>query len=259
MLQMDTSKLPVDGVLLDVDDTMIDTAGAFGDAIGAVRRTYLPHVPAAKEPEMLAFWRNDIGGHYRAYTRGELTMDGQRMIRAAELHAHYGGPVVDEASYPRWMEVFWGTFQNSWRAYADVFPAIAALRAAGLRIGIVTNATVALQRQKFAATGLSEFDDLIIGVDTIGVGKPEPEIFLAGCDLIGTTPERTAYVGDEPDIDARAAADAGLFGIWLDRPGVQRYGPSAGSAADATGHRIRRITSLAQLPEVLGLPDAIKG
>ena len=45
-------EVPIQAVLFDVDDTLVDTRGAFGDAVGAVRRAFLPHVPAEREPEL---------------------------------------------------------------------------------------------------------------------------------------------------------------------------------------------------------------
>jgi len=255
----------IEAVLFDVDDTLIDTADAFAQAIGAVRRAYLPHVDESREPEMLAMWRNDVNGHYRSYTRGEIDMDTQRRLRADELHAAYGGRRVREDFYPEWLATFWGTFETSWRAHPDVLPVLTTLRDAGVRLGIVSNAMADLQIRKLATAGLNPdgggedwFGDAIVGVDTLGFGKPDARVFYAGCDLLGVEPGRTAYVGDEPDIDARAAAEAGLFGVWLDRPGVRRRGPSAGKAEDAIGDRLARITTLAELPKVLGITPAVQ-
>lgn len=248
-------------VLFDVDDTLIDTAGAFAQAIAAIRRAYLPHIHPDQEPEMLAMWRNDVHGHYRSYTRGEIDMDTQRRLRADELHAAFGGRRVRPDFYPEWLGVFWGTFERAWRAHPEVQPVLAQLRAAGIKLGLVTNASTALQRQKLAIAGLSAagggedwFGDVLIGTDTLGFGKPDPRVFYAACAQLEVAPERTAYVGDEPDIDAKAAAEAGLLGVWLDRPGVRRHGPSAGAAEDALGERLCRITSLTELPGILGLP-----
>ncbi|WP_245993368.1 HAD family hydrolase [Xylanimonas allomyrinae] len=236
----------VEAVLFDVDDTLVDTRAAFADAVGAVRRTFLPQVPAEREPEMLAVWRDDVHGHYRAYTRGELGFDEQRRLRADELHVAFGGPRVDEAAYPGWLAVFWGEFERSWRAHDDVAPALEALRAAGVRVGCVTNARVELQESKLAAARI-EGVPVLVGVDTFGFGKPRAEVFHEGCRRLASDPARTAYVGDEPDVDARAAADAGLVGVWLDRPGVRRSGERAPTAG------IHRIAGLGALPGVLGL------
>jgi putative hydrolase of the HAD superfamily len=52
-------------------------------------------------------------------------------------------------------------------------------------------------------------------------------------------PHEVAYVGDQPDIDARGAVEAGLTGIWLDRAGL-------GGRPE-----LIRITGLDELPGLL--------
>ena len=59
----------------------------------------------------------------------------------------------------------------------------------------------------------------------LGVSKPEAGAFLAACEALGLAPGEVAYVGDQPEIDARGAGDAGLTAVWLDRDGGARAGP----------------------------------
>jgi len=88
---------------------------------------------------------------------------------------------------------------------------------------------------------------MLVGVDRFGVGKPDPRVFLAGARMLGLDPASVAYVGDEKDIDAGAAAEAGFaVGIWLDRPGSP---PQAGEL----GAHVIRIESLSEVPHVLAL------
>ena len=65
--------------------------------------------------------------------------------------------------------------------------------------------------------------------------------------MLGLDPASVAYVGDEKDIDAGAAAEAGLaVGIWLDRPGSP---PQAGEL----GANVVRVESLSEVAQVLAL------
>ena len=77
---------PVEGVLFDVDDTLVDTRGAFVHGLAAVAAEYLPPAAADSVPEMLRLWREDSGGFYRAYTRGELGF----VIRQIRHLVHHG-------------------------------------------------------------------------------------------------------------------------------------------------------------------------
>jgi putative hydrolase of the HAD superfamily len=218
--------MTVDGILFDVDDTLVDTKRAFAQALAAVRAEHLPHVPPEREPEILSHWRTDPGGYYRRYTSGEMDHLTQRRHRAALLHETFGAAPVTESSFEAWDALFWGTFEQSWTAHADARAAVDAALAAGIRVGVLTNAATDLQERKLKAAGLADLP-VLVGVDTLGFGKPDPRVFLEGARRLGTEPSRTAYVGDEPAVDALAARQAHLTGVWLDRAGHRR-GPGYG-------------------------------
>ncbi|MEU2202499.1 HAD family hydrolase [Isoptericola sp. NPDC019482] len=242
----------VDGVLLDVDDTLVDTKGGFAKALTAVAVEYLPHVPADRYPELLAHWRTDPGGHYKRYTRGETDTFTQRRLRADLLHRTFGGEPVTEETFADWDALFWGTFERAWAAFDDARAAVDALRSAGVAVGVVTNAGVAQQERKLRAAGLTDVP-VLVGVETLGYGKPHPDVFVEGARRLGTDVGRTAYVGDEPTTDARAAHDAGLVGVWLDRPGARRDDEHHVDADALRDDGIVVLPGLAGLPAALGL------
>jgi putative hydrolase of the HAD superfamily len=209
--------LRVDAVLLDIDDTLVDTRHAFRTAIGAVVARWLPHLDGTGVARALQLWLADAAGHFRAYTRGEIGFSEQRWRRAQALHAALGGPAVDEELFLDWERAWEQAFHGAWRPCADAEPLLDWLDAHGLPFGTVTNAATAYQQDKLDAVGLSDRVAFIVGTDVFGVGKPDPRPFIRGCELLGIDPSRVAHVGDEVDHDARGARDAGLLGIWLDR------------------------------------------
>ncbi|WP_062079147.1 HAD family hydrolase [Demequina globuliformis] len=229
-------------VLLDIDDTLVDTRGAFRHALTEVAAEYLD---AGANPEaVLAHWRDDRGGWYRAHTRGEMTHREQRKRRANDLHATFGGPTLDDEAYDIWDAGFERHFRAGWRAFEDAAPLLNALDERGIPYGAVSNADSAYQVLKLSACGLQRVP-MLVGVDTFGVGKPDPRVFVEGCRLLAVEPAVTAYVGDEPDLDAGGAARAGLHGVWLDRPGTRRAGHD--TAPDGTS----RVESLLSVLELL--------
>ncbi|WP_449384981.1 HAD family hydrolase [Cellulomonas soli] len=242
----------VDGVLFDVDDTLVTTRAAFAVAIDAVCDVYLPHVPAGRRADVLALWREDPDGYYRAYTRGELTFDEQRMHRANQLQDRFGGAPLDEPGYRAWLSVFWTAFEGAWRAHTDAAGLLDRLESAGIAYGALSNAATALQTSKLAAAGLQRVP-MLVGVDTLGVGKPDPRVFAEACRLLGTDPARTVYVGDELDVDARGALAAGLIGAWLDRPGERRGGAHPEDPDQARASGVQVVRSLAELGDLLGV------
>ena len=242
----------VDGVLFDVDDTLVDTQSAFAAAVSAVAEHYLPHLDPSRHSDVLAAWRADAGGHYRSYTRGEVGYLEQRMARANALHEQFGAAVLDQETDEAWNALFEQGFARAWAAHPDAPGIIERLRSEGLAVGALTNAAVAYQTTKMHRAGLGRVP-VLVGVDTFGVGKPDPRVFLEACRLLGTAPERTAYVGDELDIDARAAVAVGMVGVWVDRPGERRTTIPEADIEAARQAGVRVVASLSQVPGVLGL------
>jgi putative hydrolase of the HAD superfamily len=229
-------------VLLDVDDTLVDTRGAFRAAITSVVRRWLPHLDAGAREAAVQRWALDPGGHFRAYTRGEVDFETQRRRRAADLHEAFGGPALDDEGARRWAAGYEDAFRRAWRPCPDARPFLAAVRAAGLRTAAVTNMLTSYQIAKLDAVGLAGQLAAVVGLDVVGVGKPDPRPFLHACGLLGVAAGEAAYVGDELDVDARAARDAGLLGVWLDRHGS---GEEPGDVPVVRG--------LGEVPALLGL------
>lgn len=109
----------------------------------------------------------------------------------------------------------------------EVGAALAALRAEGWRLGIVTNGEADNQLGKIERTGLGRLVHGVAVSGALGVRKPDPAIFAsaaaqAGCDLA----DGGWMVGDNPVADCGGAAAAGLRAIWVDDgrdrwPGVE--------------------------------------
>jgi putative hydrolase of the HAD superfamily len=223
----------VDGVLFDIDDTLVDTRAAFAAALSATCATYLPHLPADRHADVLAHWRTDPTGYYRRYTSGALGYRAQRMARAAELQEVFGGAPLEAGGFDAWDALFETGFRDAWAAHDDAAQVVKDLLAAGVAVGALSNASVAYQSLKLERVGLAGSVPMLVGVDTLGFGKPDARVFAEACRRLGTEPARTAYVGDELDFDARAARAAGLVGVWLDRPGSRRHAIDDAEVAEA--------------------------
>jgi putative hydrolase of the HAD superfamily len=238
----------VRAVLLDLDDTLLDTRAAFRAAVQHVVDRWMPHLDAAGAEQAVLHWATDPAGHFRAYTRGEQDFTTQRRLRARDLHARFGGPLLDEAAHGLWDAGYEQAFRAAWRLADGTLRLLDTLETAGVRIGAVTNLERAYQQDKLAVVGLAERVPVVVAVDDLGFGKPDPRVFRHACDLLGVLPSEAAYVGDEIDVDARAASGAGLVGVWLD--------------VHATGRQpddVLVARSLDGIPRLLGLaagPDA---
>ncbi|MGQ5262157.1 HAD-IA family hydrolase [Micromonospora sp. ZYX-F-536] len=102
---------------------------------------------------------------------------------------------------------------EQWQRYrgevdAEVLDLVREVRAAGITVGLATNATDLLDAD-LAALGLADEVDVVVNSSTLGVHKPAPEYFQAACEALATRPARVLFVDDE-DWAVRGARAAGL-------------------------------------------------
>jgi len=167
----------------------------------------------------------------------ELEHDDEIWFRFTERIVRGMGGDAD-AAYNCAVEITrgWERHEN-FELYDDVPDALAALRAAGLRIGLVSNSSrdvhdFARHHGLDVDAGISSFHH--------GRTKPHASIFRAVLDLLAVAPGEAAMVGDTIADDIDGARALGMHAILLDRQGVNPdFEP--------------RAESLQELPSLLGL------
>ncbi len=108
------------------------------------------------------------------------------------------------------------------RAFADVPPALDALRAAGVRLVVVSNWDVSLH-DVLRDTGLAGRVDAVLTSAEERVAKPAPEIFARALERVGGIPaHRALHVGDSIATDVAGASAAGIPAVLIDRDGPDR-------------------------------------
>jgi HAD superfamily hydrolase (TIGR01509 family) len=146
----------------------------------------------------------------------ELEHDDEIWFRFTERIVRGMGGDADPA-YACAVEITrgWERHEN-FDLYDDVLDTVAALRAAGLRIGLVSNS--ARDVREFARHhGL----DVDAGISSFhhGRAKPHASIFRAVLDLLGVEPAEALMVGDTIADDIEGALALGMRAILLDRDG----------------------------------------
>ncbi len=240
-----TSVAAVDGVLLDADDTLYDTRRAMHAAGSAAAAALWPSADPDRVRRAGVRFRDDPEGYFRAFARGDLDFGAMRRARVSALARWLDQPDGD-GLWDDFEAVYEPAFLGAMTVFDDVRPAVAALRAAGLSVGVLTNSSDTYTVHKMRAAGIHGLFDVVCSRDTLGFGKPDPRAFHEACRRLGTEPARTLYVGDELETDPLGAADAGMPAAWLVRDGA----PDA-AAAHVVGER--DIAVLASLSEVAAL------
>lgn len=109
--------------------------------------------------------------------------------------------------------------QREYSLYEDVVPTLAALRARGYRLGIVSNFNWQLPAIA-ERLGLMPYLERVIVSARVGYRKPHPEIFRQALAAFGVREQEAVYVGDSLRIDVQGARRAGLSAVLLDRDGA---------------------------------------
>jgi HAD superfamily hydrolase (TIGR01662 family) len=167
----------------------------------------------------------------------ELEHDEEIWYRFTERIIRGMGGEADSA-YDCAVEITRGWEQHeNFEIYDDVPETFAAIRAAGLRIGLVSNS--ARDVREFARHhGL----DVDAGISSFHHGrtKPHASIFRAVLDLLEVEPAEAAMVGDQMSDDIEGAQALGMHAVLLDREGLHpKFEP--------------RVTGLRELLPLLGL------
>lgn len=92
-------------------------------------------------------------------------------------------------------------------AFDGIPAALAALREAGCRMGIVTSKRHHMAVRGLEVCGIDGFFDVVVGSDDWPEHKPKPGSVIHGAQLMGEDPSQCLYIGDSPfDIQAGNAA-----------------------------------------------------
>lgn len=197
-------------VLFDLDGTLIDTYRLY---LACYRRALEPHLSYAPEDA-------EIAARHPTSERRFL--------------AEWLGEQAGEACHAEVRRLYARDFRGSWEGpYEGVREMLAALRSAGLPLGIVTGKG----REAWEVT--REIADLgafavVVTDDDVHAAKPDPAGLLAAADTLGIRAAQAVYVGDS-GADLEAGRAAGM------RAGAALWPKTAPGEADAFLRRIRPL------------------
>jgi 2-haloacid dehalogenase len=131
-------------------------------------------------------------------------------------------------------------------AHPDVRPAFERVRAAGVRIVMLTNGGADNTKKLLAAAGLQAFVEKVVSIDEVRRWKPNREVYLHAARVAGVEPSRLGMVAAHA-WDTHGAKEAGLVTAWV-RRGDREY-HAAMSPPDARGDTLTEaVEGLLALP-----------
>lgn len=175
---------PPAAVLFDVDGTLIDTYRLYLESYRRALRPYLGYAPT--EEEIIAR-RPSAERLFLAEWIGEERVEACHAAMLEHYAALHGA--LGEGMYEGVREM------------------LAALRSAGIRLGVVTGKGRRAWETTEAALALGRFE-VVVTEDDVRAPKPDPEGLHAALEVLGVDPANAVYVGDSAG-DLRAGRAAG--------------------------------------------------
>lgn len=102
------------------------------------------------------------------------------------------------------------------RAYPEVGGWLTVLRAAGLKLAVVSNWDVSLA-EVLERVGLVPLLDCVVTSAEAGAAKPDPAVFRLALERLDLLPEQAIHLGDSPDLDLVGAEAAGVEAVLVRR------------------------------------------
>jgi FMN hydrolase / 5-amino-6-(5-phospho-D-ribitylamino)uracil phosphatase len=128
-------------------------------------------------------------------------------IRLA-LYRAKDDPLLAEAAF----DVFFAE-RNRVEYYEDAIPCVSSL-AKHYPLISLSNGNAQLH-----LVGLDSIFKTAVSANSVGVAKPDKQIFQAAADAAGVALHEMLHVGDDIALDVVGAMDAGMQAVWLNRQG----------------------------------------
>jgi putative hydrolase of the HAD superfamily len=180
-------------------------------------------VDVGRVPDHVGRYTADILGVDRQVWN-ERCFSAEHEIRRPTRHhdvirtlAHSIDPAIPSERIAQAVEERQRRFDHALREVeAQTLASLEDLRARGLRLALVSNASTAEVAAWTDSPLAGQFDTAVFSCEC-GFAKPEPEIYRLACDGLGVTPEQALFVGDGGSDEHAGAAAVGMHPVLMRR------------------------------------------
>ena len=201
-------------VLFDLDDTLFDHQHSRRCGLLALQQAY-PSLACLPIEDLVAEHERQLTASYDQVLDGAVSLAANRLERFRRMFVNCG-VAMPMATVERAMH----RYRRAYEAHRRAVPGVVALLThlhQRLRIGVVTNGLVAVQREKLVVCQLAGLIDFLLTSEEAQVKKPDPRLFLLALEKAQTRREAAVVVGDSWTFDILGAHQAGIRSLWLNR------------------------------------------
>ncbi|XP_053567929.1 N-acylneuraminate-9-phosphatase isoform X2 [Bombina bombina] len=189
----------VKAIFFDLDNTLIDTAGASKKAINEVMEVLI-HKNQFREEEahkICDMFQSKL--LHESLDSSKMTIDDLRVQHWEEAMKEIRpGDQMDAA---RDCYFLWKTRRLQLMTLSESAKAMLCELRKSASLLLLTNGEKQVQREKIEACGAQQYFDAIVVGGEHAEEKPAPSIFFHCCDLLSVKPEDCVMVGDNLDTD----------------------------------------------------------
>lgn len=182
--------MKIEAVLFDLDGTLIDTIPDLTYGLNRMLQT-LDRPPLTVQEVSTMVGQGVVDLIERVFKARNLPVNDKAIRDAIECYCKI---MVESGSSHS--EVFSGVFESLTR-----------LRAAGIRLAIVTNKPRSMTDAIVKEKALAKYVDCVVAAGDAATVKPAPEMLWFACEKLGISSDRAVMVGDSSN-DAIAAERA---------------------------------------------------
>jgi len=186
-----------------------DAYGTLFDVHAAIARHRAAAGPEAdrcseiwRQKQLEYTWTLTLAGRY---------VDFWTLTQRALDYALERVPSVDPSLRPQLLDAY-----LKLDAFAETGAALAALKAGGAKLAILSNGSPPMLSAAVEAAGMATLFDAVLSVHAMRVYKPRPEVYALVTDAFAVKPGEVAFVSSNR-WDIMGAASFGFRPLWLNR------------------------------------------
>ena len=212
-------------VIFDLDETLFDRTGSLRLFLTDQFGRLYPKIFSKPEAAISRFLELDNRGRRpkdEVYTTLLAELETYDVGLAAELFDHYE--------------------HNAWRfafCFDGMVKTLNEVRMLGWKVGIVSNGQSHIQMRSLFALNLDRLVDVYLISETVGLRKPEPEIFELAAQKLAVSSSDCIFVGDAPETDIVGAQRVGMKTVWF--PNGALWPENLTPKPDATIHSLTEL------------------
>jgi 2-haloacid dehalogenase len=226
---MTTLKLyGIEACVFDAYGTLFDVNSAARAAQNSLGEKWQPLAELWRSKQLQYTWLRGLSGHHADFW--QVTGDALDFALST-LH------LDDPPLRARLMNLYLAL-----DAYPEVPDTLKRLKAAGMRLAILSNGTPTMLAAAAASAGIGEVFDAILSVEEVKVYKPHPSVYGLACERLSVAAAGVCFVSSN-GWDAYSAKAFGFHTLWCNRFG--QAPERIPETPDA------QITTLAEVPDIV--------